>query len=192
MKVYKYESENVIQWREDSPLPDGTPQSTLGIIVKGKMAKRPILTGTETVVVGEEPVLDAEGNPTYEQIPILDEEGNPVLDEEGNPTFEQGMPIMQDVTEERPIYITEEYSPWDELLSNPDIDIEPADIPPEPSYREKRAKRYAKEISPEQSVQTALGDCVDALILAVCDNDFTKINSIKAKIDKIKSEIPKR
>lgn len=40
-------------------------------------------------------VLDAEGNPMFEQVPVLDEEGNPVLDEQGNPTFENGSPIME-------------------------------------------------------------------------------------------------
>ena len=40
-------------------------------------------------------VLDAEGNPMFEQVPVLDEEGNPVLDGQGNPTFENGAPIME-------------------------------------------------------------------------------------------------
>lgn len=40
-------------------------------------------------------VLDAEGNPMFEQVPVLDEEGNPVLDDQGRPTFEDGAPIME-------------------------------------------------------------------------------------------------
>jgi hypothetical protein len=40
-------------------------------------------------------VLDEAGNPMFEQVPVLDEEGNPVLDEQGNPTFENGDPIME-------------------------------------------------------------------------------------------------
>ena len=43
-------------------------------------------------------VLDAAGNPMFEQVPVLDEEGNPVLDEQGNPTFENGDPIMETKT----------------------------------------------------------------------------------------------
>ena len=40
-------------------------------------------------------VLDEQGNPMFEQVPVLDEEGNPVLDGQGNPTFENGAPIME-------------------------------------------------------------------------------------------------
>ena len=43
-------------------------------------------------------VLDAEGNPMFEQVPVLDGEGNPVLDGQGNPTFENGDPIMETKT----------------------------------------------------------------------------------------------
>jgi len=43
-------------------------------------------------------VKDAAGNPVFEQIPVLDEEGNPVLDGQGNPTFEDGDPIMESKT----------------------------------------------------------------------------------------------
>ena len=35
-------------------------------------------------------VRDSEGNITYEQVEVLDEEGNPTLDEEGNPTYQNG------------------------------------------------------------------------------------------------------
>ena len=48
-----------------------------------------------TFSVNPTQVLDAEGNPMFEQIPVLDEEGNPVLDEQGDPTFENGDPIME-------------------------------------------------------------------------------------------------
>jgi hypothetical protein len=40
-------------------------------------------------------VKDAAGNPVFEQIPILDELGQPVLDGQGNPTFKDGDPIME-------------------------------------------------------------------------------------------------
>lgn len=40
-------------------------------------------------------VEDDEGNPVFEQTPVLDEEGNPVLDGQGNPTFEDGDPVME-------------------------------------------------------------------------------------------------
>ena len=43
-------------------------------------------------------VKDAAGNPVFEQIPILDELGQPVLDGQGNPTFEDGDPIMESKT----------------------------------------------------------------------------------------------
>ena len=46
-----------------------------------------------TVVLTQ--VEDDQGNPVFEQIPVLDEEGNPVLDDQGNPTFEDGDPIME-------------------------------------------------------------------------------------------------
>lgn len=69
--------------------------------------------------------------------------------------------------------------------------IGPAVAMPEPSYREKRALRYSQELSPEGSQSTAIGDCIDALIAAVADNDLTKLDEIKAKIDLIKQDIPK-
>lgn len=40
-------------------------------------------------------VKDEEGNPVFEQVPVLDEFGDPVLDEFGNPTFENGEPVME-------------------------------------------------------------------------------------------------
>lgn len=40
-------------------------------------------------------VKDEEGNLVFEQIPVLDEFGDPVLDELGNPTFENGDPVME-------------------------------------------------------------------------------------------------
>ncbi|QXW27220.1 DUF2163 domain-containing protein [Acinetobacter johnsonii] len=43
-------------------------------------------------------VKDAAGNPVFEKIPILDELGQPVLDGQGNPTFEDGDPIMETKT----------------------------------------------------------------------------------------------
>lgn len=40
-------------------------------------------------------VKDAEGNLVFEQIPVLDEFGDPVLDEDENPIFEDGDPVME-------------------------------------------------------------------------------------------------
>lgn len=40
-------------------------------------------------------VLDEQGQPTYEQIPILDGEGNPVLDQDGQATYSQGPQIFE-------------------------------------------------------------------------------------------------
>lgn len=40
-------------------------------------------------------VRDEEGNLVFEQVPVLDGEGNPVLDEQGNPTYEDGAPVME-------------------------------------------------------------------------------------------------
>lgn len=40
-------------------------------------------------------VKDEEGNPVFEQVPVLDEFGDPVLDEDENPIFEDGDPIME-------------------------------------------------------------------------------------------------
>lgn len=40
-------------------------------------------------------VLDEQGNLVFEQIPVLDELGQPVLDGQGNPTYEDGAPVME-------------------------------------------------------------------------------------------------
>lgn len=48
-----------------------------------------------TFTVNPTQKLDSAGQPMFEQVPVLDEEGNPVLDEQGNPTFENGDPIME-------------------------------------------------------------------------------------------------
>lgn len=48
----------------------------------------------EDVYSEPEQAIDEDGNPLFEQVPVLDEEGNAVLDEEGNPVFENGEPIM--------------------------------------------------------------------------------------------------
>ena len=45
----------------------------------------------------EIPVLDEDGNPVLEEAkPVLDEEGNPVLDEEGNPVLEDAKPVLDE------------------------------------------------------------------------------------------------
>lgn len=43
-------------------------------------------------------VKDAEGNPVFEQVPVLDELGQPVLDGNGQPTYTDGDPIMETKT----------------------------------------------------------------------------------------------
>ena len=44
----------------------------------------------------ETPVLDEDGNPVLEEAkPVLDEEGNPVLDEDGKPVLEQAKPKIK-------------------------------------------------------------------------------------------------
>lgn len=43
-------------------------------------------------------VVDENGDPVFEQVPVLDGEGNPVLDGEGNPTYENGDPVMETKT----------------------------------------------------------------------------------------------
>ena len=43
-------------------------------------------------------VKDAEGNPVFEQVPVLDELGQPVLDGNGQPTFTDGDPVMETKT----------------------------------------------------------------------------------------------
>jgi hypothetical protein len=46
----------------------------------------------EGVVAG--PQVDAEGNPIYEQVPVLDGNGDPVLDENGEPTYTDGDQVV--------------------------------------------------------------------------------------------------
>ena len=43
-------------------------------------------------------VKDAEGNPVFEQVPVLDELGQPVLDGNGQPTYTDGDPVMETKT----------------------------------------------------------------------------------------------
>ncbi|TCB17622.1 phage BR0599 family protein, partial [Acinetobacter sp. ANC 5045] len=40
-------------------------------------------------------VIDESGNPVFEQVPVLDEFGQPVLDGQGNPTYVDGDPVME-------------------------------------------------------------------------------------------------
>lgn len=48
-----------------------------------------------TYTVNPTQVIDGQGNPVFEQIPVLDELGQPVLDEQGNPTYTDGEPVME-------------------------------------------------------------------------------------------------
>ena len=40
-------------------------------------------------------VIDENGDPVFEQVPVLDEFGEPVLDGQGNPTYTDGDPVME-------------------------------------------------------------------------------------------------
>ncbi|WP_179997220.1 phage BR0599 family protein [Acinetobacter sp. YH16050] len=40
-------------------------------------------------------VIDENGDPVFEQVPVLDEFGEPVLDGQGNPTYTNGDPVME-------------------------------------------------------------------------------------------------
>lgn len=53
------------------------------------------LTIRETKIVNEQKI-DEDGNPVFEEVPVLDEEDSPVLNEDGNPVFEN-VPVMVDV-----------------------------------------------------------------------------------------------
>lgn len=48
-----------------------------------------------TYTVNPTQVVDELGNPVFEQVPILDEFGQPVLDGEGQPTYTDGDPVME-------------------------------------------------------------------------------------------------
>ena len=53
---------------------------------------------TITFTVNPTQVKDAEGNLVFEQIPVLDEQGQPVLDVNGQPTYTDGDPVMETKT----------------------------------------------------------------------------------------------
>lgn len=48
-----------------------------------------------TYTVNPTQVVDELGNPVFEQVPVLDEFGQPVLDGEGKPTYTDGDPVME-------------------------------------------------------------------------------------------------
>ncbi|WP_104471228.1 phage BR0599 family protein [Acinetobacter indicus] len=48
-----------------------------------------------TYTVNPTQVIDELGNPVFEQVPVLDEFGQPVLDGEGQPMYTDGDPIME-------------------------------------------------------------------------------------------------
>lgn len=60
----------------------------------------------------------------------------------------------------------------------------------EPSYREKRADAYARELSPEGTTLNAIGDTLDA-ILSHLAGDSMKLNTLLPKIQDIKARYPK-
>lgn len=53
---------------------------------------------TITFIVNPTQVKDAEGNLVFEQVPVLDELGQPVLDENGQPNYTDGEPVMETKT----------------------------------------------------------------------------------------------
>ena len=53
---------------------------------------------TITFTVNPTQVKDAEGNLVFEQVPVLDEQGQPVLDVNGQPTYTDGAPVMETKT----------------------------------------------------------------------------------------------
>ena len=53
---------------------------------------------TITFTVNPTQVKDAEGNLVFEQVPVLDELGQPVLDGNGQPTYTDGDPVMETKT----------------------------------------------------------------------------------------------
>ncbi|WP_180176696.1 MULTISPECIES: phage BR0599 family protein [unclassified Acinetobacter] len=53
---------------------------------------------TITFTVNPTQVKDAEGNLVFEQVPVLDELGQPVLDGNGQPTYINGDPVMETKT----------------------------------------------------------------------------------------------
>lgn len=53
---------------------------------------------TITFTVNPTQVKDTEGNPVFEQVPVLDELGQPVLDGNGQPTYTDGDPVMETKT----------------------------------------------------------------------------------------------
>ncbi|MFH7804028.1 phage BR0599 family protein [Acinetobacter sp. BSP-53] len=53
---------------------------------------------TITFMVNPTQVEDAEGNLVFEQVPVLDEQGQPVLDVNGQPTYTDGDPVMETKT----------------------------------------------------------------------------------------------
>lgn len=59
----------------------------------------------------------------------------------------------------------------------------------QPTYREKRALAYIREISPEGTFETAIGDVLDA-ILKYIKGDPTELNVLEPKIQAIKTRYP--
>ena len=53
---------------------------------------------TISFTVNPTQVKDSEGNLVFEQVPVLDEQGQPVLDVNGQPTYTNGDPVMETKT----------------------------------------------------------------------------------------------
>lgn len=64
-----------------------------------KLSFEVVVTAVSGVVVSfsvvPTQVVDENNDPVFEQVPVLDEFGNPVLDGQGNPTYEDGDPVME-------------------------------------------------------------------------------------------------
>lgn len=80
------------------------------------------------------------------------------------------------------------WSEYQEWLKAGNVPL-PADVPPPPGYRELRAAAYIKQLSPEGTFQTSVGDLIDALIKAAY-GDRSELDDLVSKITRIKQEYP--
>lgn len=121
--IFKENEDGSVSWVWDEG--EGLPTHS-GIISEGFTRSTQVQEGTESVQVGTETVVVG-------QEPVVDENGEPIIAEDA------GEPLMQDVTEEQPIYedqpilVDVEIDVWVklwELHNNPDspVTIESVDL----------------------------------------------------------------
>ena len=93
-----YLNRNILTRKFQSSCPNSIYDRWCGLDFE-KLSFEVVVTAVSGLVVSfsvvPTQVLDEQGNPVFEQIPVLDELGQPVLDGQGNPTFEDGEPIME-------------------------------------------------------------------------------------------------